>query len=358
MTVANFAYPGSYSGYIPSWEATGQLIEFTRDPAAFRINRYAEYINTKKPAGVYAELDADQPVRVVTDDDFAWPDGAQAPDGNDNLMPFRFRDFRCVRKAYPFTIGDEAADNTDWKVIAAHTDMAQSQCMTARTIAAAAVAQNTANWSNNTAKVQTLVPGITGWYGASDDEGSPNFLAIKRSLMAAARQINLYTNGKVKQSEMHLVLNPDDALNMANTAEIHSYLARSPAALAQVRGDSPGQNTLWGLPDMLYGFSLEVDDSPKVTSRPSSPQSSMTAGTRSYIWQQGSPTLLSRPGKLGGQYGRKSFSTLQIFFYREMEVYTKDDRDNERTKGRVVESRAVILAAPAAGFLFQNVNQK
>lgn len=376
-----WGYPGSYSGFIPSWEATGMLIDYTRDPTTFAINEYAQYVETDKPIGVYAVLDADQPARVVTDDDFTWPDGAEAPAGNDNLLPFVFLNFRCVRKNYPFTLGDETVANTSFQVLAAHAGMAQQQCMTGRIlqtylllngqvtadgVPTSAVAANpTTVWGSNTGTCQALVPGISGWYAATDDEASPNFLAIKRSLLAAFRNINLLTNGKVQRRDLRLVLGPDDAQNIANTAEIQNFLKNNQYALAQVKGNEPGQNALWGLPDYYAGFKIVVDDTTRVTIRPLSTATTTTGlsyatppSQRQYVWQPGSVGIMSRPGGLSGEYGKPSFSTLQLYFYREMEVQSFDDRRNERTEGRVVESRAPVLAAPAAGYWITGVNTK
>jgi hypothetical protein len=283
MAVSTFAYPGNYNGFIPSFEASGQLISFTRDPKTFKINEYAQYVESKKPIGIYAVLDADQPARVVTDDDFAWPDGAEAPAGNDNLLPFQFLDYRCIRKVYPFTLGDEAVDNSDWKVLAAHADMASQQCMTGRTLLTQKLVQNAANWGSNTGPVQTLVNGIAGWYSASNDENSPNFLAIKKSLLAAYKQIKLYTNGIVRPDDLRLVLSPGDAQAIGETAEIHDYVAHSPVAKAQVRGEVEGDNVEYGLPNKVYGFRIVVEDATRVSSRPSPPQSAQAVGTRSFI---------------------------------------------------------------------------
>lgn len=357
-----YGYPGAYQGFIPSFEASGQVISFFRDPKTFKVNEYAQYVPSKKPIGVYAIIDADQEARVVTDDDFVWPDGHEAPQGNDNLVPFVFEDYRCVRRAYPFTLGDETVDNADWKVLAAHAKSAAQQCMTARTMAVQALAQTASNWGPNTSPVQALVPGITGWYGASGDESSPNYLAIKKSLDAAFIVINRQTNGIVQRADLRLVLSPTDAQSISETDEIHQYLKASPFALDQIKGDKPGQNAQWGLPDQLYGFKVVVEDCWRVTSRPlataTAPAGTTAgtgAGTRVSVWQDGSPALLSRPGGLDGEAG-PSYSTVQVYFYREMEVQSFDDRINERTMGRVVESRAVVIAAQAAGFLFTNAN--
>lgn len=377
----NFGYAGAYSGFIPSFEASGQLIDCTRDPKTFQINKYAQYVPSEEPIGVYAVLDADQPARVVTPDDSSWPNGAERPPWNDNHMPFVFLDYRTKRHDIGFTLGQQTIDNTKWKILAAYAGMAQQQTMTERILEAYLVLNGQVQngqpalgaavnpalvWGSNTGTPGSLVPGLTGWYSASDDESSPNFLAIKRTLMAAFRRINLLTNGKVQRGDLRLVLGPDDAIAIANTSEIQNFLKNNQFALDQVKGIKEGQNMLWGLPDYYMGFQLCVDDTVRVASRPNIGSATTTtgmslapldAGDRSYIWQPGSAGILSRPGGLEGNYGVPSYSTLQIYFYEEMNVETLSEPHNRRTIGAVVEDRATVISAPAAGFWLTGINR-
>jgi hypothetical protein len=66
----------------------------------------------------------------------------------------------------------------------------------------------------------------------------------------------------------------------------------------------------------------------------------------------GTALLAARPGALLGVADAPNFSTCALFAFREMEVRTKNDIDNERTLGRVVEILDCQLTAPSSGFLF------
>ena len=135
---------------------------------------------------------------------------------------------------------------------------------------------------------------------------------------------------------------------MSMCQEIVDYVKASPEALAQIKGELGGRNTRYGLPDKLYGFETFVESTRKVTSR--------KGATRavSSVFPTTQAVLCSRVGELEGVAGAPSFSTLVIFAYEEMTVETKNDSDNRRTIGRVVENITAKLAAPASGALFSN----
>jgi hypothetical protein len=50
-----------------------------------------------------------------------------------------------------------------------------------------------------------------------------------------------------------------------------------------------------------------------------------------------------------------SFSTAHVFAHEEMTTETKDDVDNRRTLGRVVENYDVQIVAPATGYVLTAV---
>ena len=68
----------------------------------------------------------------------------------------------------------------------------------------------------------------------------------------------------------------------------------------------------------------------------------------------GGAFLISRVGALDeGVAGTPTFSTLSLFLYEEMTVEQKDDPDNRRVHGDVVDDFAAVLTAPVSGFYFQ-----
>jgi hypothetical protein len=353
-------YPGPQN-LLP--EATGQIIEFIRKPSEFAINSYAQYVETKSPYGVYAQVDSDQPVRIISDADFAFADGDARPTGNANLMTFQWTPFRTQRRSYPWTLGDQTIETQksmskiDWTQQEA--GQVASQAMTNRTNRVIGEMQDTSNWGDNTANVNVINGGYGSWRNASSDPGSASYLAIKRSIGNACKVINLKTNGKVRRKHLKLILSPGAAEMMGDTSEIYDYLKYGPAAKAAQRGEYPNANEDWGLPDLLYGVEVVVEDSPIITVPPSVPwaAASITTGQRSYIKNDSTAVLVSRVGGIEGAYGAPSFSTVQIYFYgAPMQAETFPSKKDRRTEGFLTEEYFEVIAAPASGFLFTGIN--
>src|SRR5687767_13297745 len=94
-------YLSGTNGFIPA--ASGQAIAFVREPGRFKIHEYAQIIKAPKPIVYYAFLDPDQAVRVVTGDEFDWPDGQYRPQPQANLGDFKWEEVRVERKNFGYT---------------------------------------------------------------------------------------------------------------------------------------------------------------------------------------------------------------------------------------------------------------
>lgn len=342
----------AYNGFIP--QATGQVISYIRSPKDFQLNKYVQYIESPTTVGVYAKIDRDQPVRLVDESDFIWADGADRPSGDWNQMRFQWVEFSVKRRDYPFRIGNLALKQgkDSWKPLDHHVGMTAAQAMTNRTNRVVTALETIANWGSNAASAASLNGGAGKWTTASDQPGDPAYNAIRKTLLEAAKRINLATNGVVKPKDLVLLISPGLATDMSNTAEIHNYLKFGPFSKAQLE-DSSNDNQQWGLPPSLYGFPLTVEDTPRVTTRPTAADSD---GSRVYVKSDDSAVLLSRKGGINGVYGAPSFSTIQLYWHEyEMAVYTFDDPKHERLDGHVTDMFAEVLAAPEAGFLITGV---
>lgn len=341
--------PGGLNTFVPNWEASGKLaIDFARDPNKFAINRYAQIVPTQQTIGYYLFIDPDEAGRLqnVNLSDIVWPDGNDAPTGTDGTMGFNFLGFRCTRYAPTFRIGNMAIEQADYDIVMRHAMAAAQKMMTGRTQLAASLLTNPANWpASNTAAVATGIPGNSGTWAQSTTARQD----IKRSLNYAREIILDGTLAAVDvENELHLVISTSLAAALSQSQEIVDYIKASPEALAQIRGELPGRNSFYGLPDKLYGVPLEVEKTRKVTT----PKG--VAPTITSVFPTTSASLISRVGGLEGVAGTPSFSTLTEFVYskNEMLVETMVDTNNKRTTGRVVHTDNYVLTSTASGFLF------
>lgn len=332
--------------FIPNHEATGGLIVgFSRNPKDFAMNKYLEIRKVDRVAGYYLTLASQQPARITTSDiaKYVWADGNARPSGIDNLDKFTFVRYDTVRYDYPFTIGDMAQQQADWDPILVHAQSTAQEAMTARGLLSYATL-SAASWGSNTSAVDGgLVAGGKNWTNGTDT--TPY---IKTSLNKAKIQVLKSTIGVVKPRMMKLVINPNTARAMAESQEIHSYLARSVFAYPNLAGDQALVDD-YGLPPILYGHEVVVDDTVVITSKPNS------SGTATYTFSvaDGEAFFLSRVGGIEGPAGGPAFSTLTAFFYQdEMTVETLADPRNRRTEGHVVDNYQIQVTSPRSGYYF------
>ncbi len=355
-----FRYPGP-SNVLPV--ATDQIIEYIRRPNKFKINKYAQYVETKTTNGAYALVDSDQPIRIVADAEFAWADGDARPTGNANQMTFEMQPFRTQRRSYPWTLGEITQDvqksqnKIDWTQ--QYTGMVASQAMTNRTNRVITALQTVGNWGDNTATANTLNGGYGNWRYASSDPASASYLAIKRTLDTCCTVINLKTNSVVQRSDLKLIVSPNLARIMGETSEIWDYIKYGRYSLPAQEGKDRDLDEDFGLPKQLYGIEVVVEDAGIITVPPNSSGTlaSITTGQRSYIKNDTTAILVSRVGGIEGAYGAPSFSTLQVYFFgAPMEVEAFPDAENRRLKGYCTENFFEVVAATASGFLVTGVS--
>ena len=66
LVSANAQFPSGSNTYIPSFDATGQLVvSFSRNPKDFPLNKCITITPVKKSSGYYLKLNAEQAARVT-----------------------------------------------------------------------------------------------------------------------------------------------------------------------------------------------------------------------------------------------------------------------------------------------------
>lgn len=339
-------FPSGSNTFVPDHDASHKLrIDFSRDPKKFGLNRYAQIVPVDKVTGYYLKMTIEEAARVSSDGaEYAWPDGAPAPIGQEGTESFEYLEFRTKRFAYPFVLGQMSVDQASWDIMGNHTAIHRQKAMTNRTNAAVTAMTASGNYDSSHVSAVSSISGNAGTWAASTTARSD----IKRSLNYAAEKILVDTNGAVSPQDLKLVISPNLAAAMAVSQEIVDYIKGSPDAKAALRGEMASRNRYFGLPDTLYGFDIEVEYTVRVTT----PKGATTS--RSYVMANDKAVMVSRPGGLVGEYGSPSFSTVTIFAYskEDMAVYTKNDVDNKRNLGRIEDNFSAVITAPVGGFLF------
>ncbi|MFZ9077504.1 MAG: hypothetical protein ACO23H_03150 [Alphaproteobacteria bacterium] len=342
------AYPGGNNTFVKDLDASGRLItEFSRNPDQFALNSYIQLSNVNKSAGYYLKITPEEAARVLDSNlaEFVWPDGAPRPQRNNGTETFSFEGYECQRFDYDFTIGNKASEQADWNIIESHSRIHAQKAMTARTMSVHGLLYDNNTWAaGHSEDVVTGIPGNSGGWNQSTSARQD----IKRSLAYGVEKIMLATLSVVRRADLQLVVSPDAAHAMSESQEIVEHIKSSPDAYSQVVGDK-GKWGEYQLPDRLYGIDIVVEDAVRVSSKRGA------ARAAGFICDNDQAYLLARPGSLVAESGGPSFSTVHLFLAEDMSVYTKNDEDNRRTEGHVVDDFDVVSTAPASGFRFTNI---
>ena len=337
---------GGLNTYVPSTNAlaTGALqVEFTRAVNSFAITRYAQIVACNQMTGYYLRLDSDDNVRVSNENEFIWPLGNDRPVGKMNQH--NFVTFTAQRYAFPFYIPNETVKQAAWDIVAQHARSKAQLAMTARSMrTATALTGSAAQTSFN--DVGNYYADGTAISGAAWTTSSTNI--IQKGIQVALQRISLSTGGAVRSEDICMVISPTVANLLSQTEEIRNYVKNYAAgALPFLQGGDIFSR--YGLPPNLFGVSVVVDDSVKITTRKGA-----ASTTRSFVYGN-SAVFVSRPGGLVGVEGSTSFSTCQIFAFEDMTVENWDDPKDRRIEGRVIDNSTSELVSPVSGVLVLNV---
>jgi hypothetical protein len=366
-----YAYASGTNTWIPSWEATGQTIAYIRDPKRFKINEYIKFRPATKTVGLYLEFDLDHPGRSLSLDAMGWADGGERPAVENNLAGFEFKEYRAQRKDIGFALGDQSVKQAQWPILAFHSATLMQQGMTALTRQVMAVLDTSASWGSNTATVETLIGSAAGtqyWDNSNATPGDANYMNIKKTFNQVAINISKNTFSLVQAKDLYCVVSPNLARQMAESAEIVDFLKQSPFAMAQVRGEISNRNVLFGLPEILYGVNIVVEDAVYV----STPKGASV--TRTFCKQDDNAIFLTKqdslPGDQVGDAPVPDFSTFQVFYYSDrnekdvaegntgaaglLVVETLPDIRNKRTEAHVTWQTSEKLVAPSSGYYVQD----
>jgi hypothetical protein len=140
-------FPASTNVFIPNFEASGRLVTgYSRNRDKFHFPKYVKYVKSDNEVGLFMKLSCQEAARVVSVQEYEWPDGQVRPTHEDGLEMFMWQEFRCRRFDYGMPIGWMTKNQAVWPIVEQHAQIHAAKCMTARTIRMLGVATTTANW--------------------------------------------------------------------------------------------------------------------------------------------------------------------------------------------------------------------
>jgi len=332
--------PSGTNAFIPAMVQDNLIVGYSRNVDSFALNRYIQMVQTPKNQAYYLYIDGAAAVRLTNSDlrDIVWPDGQKRPSSDNNVAEFTWNPIATTRKSFEFTVGNLAVEQASWDIVATNSGFQATRAMTARTLAVSTALAN-ASWGSNTGTATSLGGGLA-------TSGTATSPVLKKIVNKVVQQIRSATFGAVNAKDIVMLMAPKVAESLSESQEVHSYVKESPFALAQLRGDAPGQNVNYGLPDVLYKIPVIVDDAYRVTSKRNASGTSTTAA----VYDENVIYFISRPAGLMMPYGGISYSTVQLFVREEMSIEANPDQVNRLTSGYVTDDYGAYVVAPASGY--------
>lgn len=353
----NPVYPGPSNVFVPNHEASGRLVvDYARNPKDFAVNKYSQIVPVDQILGLYQQMTVEERGRLLTTtaSEYAWADGADAPLGAEGTESHIWQKFLAIRYAYPFLMGNMTAQQATWDIVSLHAGIHAQKAMTARTQLSYNQLTTSGNYASGhvSAVFGGTITGTSGNWAQSTTARSD----IKRSLEWAFETILDDTLAAVKIDDMQLVISSAVAALISQSQEIIDAVKQSRDAWPMLQAALPNGTSLYNIPSKLYGFNVVIEETRKVTSaKLATRAASAVFGGLSSLGSLNA-FLIARPGGLMGVANAPSFSFLQNFVYKQfdMVVETKNDDDNKRIMGRVIDCYVPTVVAPAAGYWFQN----
>ena len=350
--MATPVFPGQFNTFIPSTEATqNMVVDFSRNVDKFPLAKYIQYVPVSVNKGFYTRMTIEQAGRLLTEDgaDALWADGTDAPRQTGKNEAFSFEPYVCKRYLDGFEVGEIAAEQASWDLLAQQARITAQRVMTRRTNIVLSAATDETIYTGTAHQDLAAASDI---FGAATDltASTASSLDIKQAFDFCALEIVKKTLSAVSPGDIQFVMNPKTASELSNTQEIRDFLKQNVGSFAMVEGNKltvPGLN--YGLPATLYGYNIVVEDTVKISQKKGATAAPAYALPDDYI------VVTSRVGGLEGVEGARSFSTWQLFMKDEMVVEQKHDNDHKRHVGRIIDHFDVQQVAPVSGMLLSGI---
>lgn len=349
-----YAYAGPTNAYIPTLELSGNLqIKFSRNRDSYALNKWTRWRNVKATNGLYRHFNPLDVNRIKSGNtrQFDWAPGTLSPIGTDSTIGFENRQYNCIRRAYACDVDLLTVQQADFDLIADAADNAASLAMVVRTVEAISVVTTSGNHeSSHVATATTAGGGVLSGGTATDPR-------IKKALQYFTLRIVRDSNGNIKPSDIAVVMNPNTAQLLSQTAEVHQIFANSLFASDLLQGGVKNLNATWGLPPFLYDHPVIVEDATYNAYE----RDNLTAPeAQAYAFPDNYIALVTVQGDgenkgLPAASTNKSSMTFFVYGPDDMKVETKIEEYDRIHRMKVVDNFEVKLTAPVTAALMTNV---
>lgn len=348
----SYGAPGLNNAYVPTFDDSANLIVgYSRNEKDFALNQYVSMQTVNKMIGFWLKFNPKDQARVpyAQGDNWVFADGQRRSlqDGKDTNSRHGYVEFSLKRFSPKGTIGYLTAEQAQWDVKKKIIDDLAFKCMTQRVVRTNAVMTTTSEYASDHTGTATALGGGLWSAGTTADP------YIKETLGAVRNRILLDTLGKVKPSDLCLVINPNLAKAMAGSAEIHQYLAQQENSGKVLEGTDPNIEDDYGIPRKLYGFKVVVENAVRVSALADTTPDNDTI---SFIQADNDAFICARPGGINGEAGGSAFASITMLQLKGEEMVPEmfDIAEDKLFNFYLTDSNQPILNSPESFFYVTN----
>jgi hypothetical protein len=335
-----FAFPSPTNVFIQGYgnEVQSRLaVEYVRNWKKFPFMDLCTRVQINQPIYLYKRIDPTAQGRVINNPQaYLFPDGQDLPmNAEESKSPLDYVQVVAERRGYAYKIGNLLQKfSPDDEISRAVNDIG-NKAMTEMAIKFWATASLAGNYLTGHTDTASNLGGGT-WANATLTNKF-----IQKTLHAVRRQIDKATYGTVGVDDLVLVVGPELADVMGRCQEIADGFPRQEGWDRYLQFEVfKQQRALYGLPPVLYGFTLMVDNTLKTITKPLA-----SSVTTSFLPTPDSAYVMTKAGFMKGENGSQAFSSYGLFEVNgeELRVEVLDEPIHER---KIIKATTMYTIEP------------
>lgn len=300
------AFPSYSNVFVPGYSSelsTRLAVEYTRNWKDFPINMLSTKTTIPTPSYLYKRINPAAQGRILSNPQaYEFADGQERPIDAESRADFDYVQVNATRYSFAHYVGDLEAEFSADDEVQRAINILGNKAMTSMADAWYTALTTSGN------HISTHIDTATNFGGGAWSAATSSNRYIQKTLMAVRQLIRKDTMNGVSAEDMILLISPAVADGMARSQEISDGLFRTTDYKDHMQFKLfRDQWATWGLPPVLYGFTVIVDDMVKETARP------LATSSKSFLSGTTSAFVISKPNALKGVNGNASFSSMHLF---------------------------------------------
>jgi len=307
------AFPSYTNVFIPGFNggmSERLIVDYGRDWRKNPVNMLASTSTESLPSGFFMRIKPEAQGRLIDwPAAFEFPDNTTVPRQEDHRRDFDYVPWNAKRYVYETTVGNMELEYASFDVEAQVTNDLGNLASQARSMAFYTTLNTAGNYLTGLTDTATNLGGGLWSAGTSANR------YIEKTIQTLLQRMDQASMNGFTLDDLFLVVSPTVAAAMARSQEIADGLFRTTDYKEHLQYELfQGQLARYGLPPVLYGVTLVVDNWTKETTKIGATSS------KSFLPDTNSAYLIAKPGGIKSVSGGKAFGSVNFFVPKGKEM--------------------------------------